>query len=404
VEGQTVVGAYREYLDRGLNSDFNQLTEERRRQLTRIATLRDRDVLVFAAAIDKPNINNIDYPDILVVKDQLSFLENTKVDVILETPGGVAEVVEDIVKMLHDQFEEVDFIVPGWAKSAGTIMVMAGDEILMEPSSAVGPIDAQMFHNGKFIAADALIEGFEKIKKEVNDTGSLNRAYVPVLQGISPGDLQSAENALNFGKKLVTDWLVRYKFSKWEAHSSTGVPVTQDEREERARSAAHELCNHRKWLTHGRSLKMADLEAMGVKITDYSTDTTLCDAIRRYHTLLRMTFATSGAYKVVETPKAKIVHFAQVMAIGPMLGGGGGPSVPPGVEPGDVAKVNIECGNCHRVHTVQANLKPTLPLDPDAEAWPTGDRLVCNQCGADIDLSQARQQIEAMTGKEVQIP
>ncbi|MGI8741790.1 MAG: hypothetical protein ACR2NN_04305 [Bryobacteraceae bacterium] len=48
----------------------------------------------------------------------------------------------------------------------------------------------------------------EKIKKEVVDTGTLNRAYIPILQGISPGELQSAENALSFAKILVTQWLV----------------------------------------------------------------------------------------------------------------------------------------------------------------------------------------------------
>jgi hypothetical protein len=143
---------------------------------------------------------------------------------------------------------------------------------------------------------------------------------------------------------------------------------------------------------------MVDLEEMGVKITDYSTDTNLWDAIRRYHTLMLMTFSTSGAYKIVETPKAKIVRFVvpQAMAVGSMPMSGAS-------ETADTAKINVECEKCHRVHTVQANLKPTLSLDPDAEAWPKDDKLVCNHCGATIDLSQARQQIEAMTGKEVQI-
>ena len=50
----------------------------------------------------------------------------------------------------------------------------------------------------------------EKIKQEVTDTGTLNKAYIPILQGISPGELQSAENALAFAKVLVTDWLARH--------------------------------------------------------------------------------------------------------------------------------------------------------------------------------------------------
>jgi len=61
---------------------------------------------------------------------------------ILETPGGSGEVAEDIVRSLRGQFDEIAVLVPGTAKSAGTIMAMAGDEILMQPSSSLGPIDA----------------------------------------------------------------------------------------------------------------------------------------------------------------------------------------------------------------------------------------------------------------------
>lgn len=381
--------------------DFDQLTAERRSQLAEVARLRDRDVLVFAAEMGNPLVTtSIDYSDLLHVQDQLSFLRGSKLDVIVETPGGQAEVVEDIVKMFHDQFDEVDFIVPGWSKSAGTIMVMAGDEILMEPSSAVGPIDAQLIHNGKPIAADAMIEGFEKVKDEVTRTGTLNRAYVPILQGISPGDLQSAENALKFGKALVTDWLVAYKFKGWTTHSSSGAPVTDAERRTRAEDVAEELCNHRKWLTHGRSLKMSDLRAMGLKIVDYSEHAALCEAIRRYYTLLRMTFTNSHAYKVVETQEAKIVRFA----VPQMVGMGPNPLGLPGPNVAASAKVNVECANCNRVHTVQANLEEGVPLEPDAQAWPQDDKLVCSDCGSDIDLSQPKQQIEAATGKKVVIP
>jgi ClpP class serine protease len=42
-------------------------------------------------------------------------------------------------------------------------MVMAADEILMDAASALGPIDAQIFWQGKVFSADALLEGFEKM-------------------------------------------------------------------------------------------------------------------------------------------------------------------------------------------------------------------------------------------------
>lgn len=113
----------------------------------------------------------------------------TAIDLILETPGGSGEVAEDIVRLLRDKYASVAVIVPGWAKSAGTIMTMAADEILMDSFSALGPIDAQLVWQGKTFSAHALLEGMEKIKREVEATGKLNLAYVPMLQGISPGEL-----------------------------------------------------------------------------------------------------------------------------------------------------------------------------------------------------------------------
>ena len=91
----------------------------------------------------------IDYTDLRAVADQLDLLSGNSIDVILETPGGLAERAEDIVRMLRSKFENVGFIVPGAAMSAGTIMVMSGDEILLEPNSSLGPIDAQVFAAGK---------------------------------------------------------------------------------------------------------------------------------------------------------------------------------------------------------------------------------------------------------------
>lgn len=71
----------------------------------------------------------IDYTDILPVQDQLSNLSGDNLDLILETPGGFAEVVEDIVGLIRNKYESVGVIIPGWAKSAGTIFAMSGDEI-----------------------------------------------------------------------------------------------------------------------------------------------------------------------------------------------------------------------------------------------------------------------------------
>lgn len=385
------MGIYSDYLDRQLG--FPELAAERKTQLERISTLRGgRDVLVFAADLNKGNAPiSIGYSDILPIDDQLSNLSGKAIDVILETPGGAGEIAEDIVRLLHGKYEDVGVIIPGCAKSAGTIMAMAADEILMEPVSSLGPIDAQLFWQGKVFSADALIEGMEKIKQEVEKTGVLNKAYIPILQGISPGELQSAENALEFAKVLVTDWLARYKFKNWTQHAGTGKPVSEKEKKARANEIATALCNHRRWKTHGRSIKLSDLEEMRLKITDYSKVPELADAIRRYYTLLQMTFATN-IYKVFETPRSQIYRF-----LAPQV------ATPQGPSPADaeVAILEIPCGKCGTKSRVQANLNRNQPLQAGCLPFPADNRFSCPTCGAVSDLSDARRQVEAQSKKPV---
>ena len=58
----------------------------------------NRDILVIASDLSKIRAQiSIDYTDILPVQDQISNLSGESIDIILETPGGVGEFVEDIV-------------------------------------------------------------------------------------------------------------------------------------------------------------------------------------------------------------------------------------------------------------------------------------------------------------------
>lgn len=382
------MGYYTEYLDRNMN--VQQLNAERKSQLTRISELRGRDVLVYASDFDKPDTPPhwlmIAYADVLPITDQISNLRGEKLDLFLETGGGSGEVAEDIVRLLHDKYQEVAIIVPGWAKSAGTIIAMSGDEILMGPASALGPIDAQIARQGRVFSADALLEGMEKIKKEVETTRTLNRAYIPMLQALSPGELQSAQNALDFAKRLVTDWLACYKFKNWATHSSTGKDVTDKDKKKRAAEIAEQLCDHQKWLTHGRSIKIADLEAMRLKITDYSKQPKLAEAIERYHTLLQMTFDSTNIYKVFETPVSQLVRFA-------------GTAVP-GPQQVDAVMFDVNCPSCKKVSKVQANLAKS-PLQPGHHRFPPDNKFQCPACKAEIDLTSARRQIEVQSKRIV---
>lgn len=388
------MGIYTEYLERKLT--FEQLTKERKLQLKEIAKLRgNRDIIVYASDLNnKANAPiAIDFSDILVFQDQLSNLEGKSIDVILETPGGIAESVEDMVRMLRNKYEHIGIIIPGTAKSAGTIWAMAGDEILMGASSALGPIDAQIvFPGGKRFSADAFLEGLEKIKTDVKTNGKLNPAYIPILQNISPGEIQHCENAQNFSKKLVTEWLAQYKFKYWDNHTTTGLPVTDEEKKLRAQQIADKLCKHSDWLTHSRSITINDLEKMKLQIIDYSKTPPLNEAITRYYTLLRMTLDMTSIYKIVETSETQVYRHNQQVGI----------PAPQNI-PGNMksAIIDFECPKCKTKTKIQAKFVKDEKLKPGVMPFPKNDIFVCGQCHAQSNIANVRLQIEAQTQKKI---
>ena len=404
--GSESMGPYSEYIAK--NFSRKELAKERKNQLRRISQLRGgRDVLVYAADLSqntKGLTTAMEYSDIALVQDQLSNLHGKELDVLIETPGGAAEVAEDIIRLIRQRYERIGMIVPGWAKSAGTIFVMAGDEILMGAASALGPIDPQILFGGKRFSADAFLEGLDKMKAEVSQSGSLNPAYIPILQGISPGEVQSARNAQQFSRKLVTDWLVEYKFKYWETHSSTGKPVTMEEKRARAGEIATALSNHSHWLTHGRSVKISDLDTLRLKVTDYSGSSELNDAISRYHALMRMTFDSYSIYKLCETPGSAIEkQFAQNATSTPAAPAAQnvGPDLPPGTV-ANGADAKVPCLKCTEVANLQINLEKHREIKPGFHPYPVGtDVFKCPKCGEEQNLLPLRQQLESSSNKKI---
>ena len=383
------MGVYSEYLDKQFS--FEELTNERKKQLARIASLRKRGVLVYASDVNSDVPNSIDYSDELPFSDQLSNITTENIDIILQTPGGLAEVVEDLVRFIREKHKNVGVIVPGMAKSAGTIFAMAADEILMGKVSSLGPIDAQIISNGKRFSADAFLDGLKKICKKASEDKALELAYIPMLQNLSPGEIQHCENAQSFSKTLVTKWLKDYKFKNWLIHRSSNMPVTEEDREKRAEKIASELCNHGRWLTHGRSLGIDELRGLKLEITDYSLDPKLNDAITRYFTLLQMSFETN-IYKIYETPCSQIyrsINTSQPVENNPIQ------QLP------NPLLVEFECKKCHSKLKMQVNFDHHFPVTEGVIAFPPNNVLKCPSCGAESNLLNLRQQLEAQTKKRI---
>ncbi len=66
-------------------------------------------------------------------------------DVVIDSGGGDIDAAYNLALLFRRYGnEKLTFIIPRWAKSAATLLICAGDEILMTPVAELGPLDPQI--------------------------------------------------------------------------------------------------------------------------------------------------------------------------------------------------------------------------------------------------------------------
>lgn len=219
------------------------------------------------------------------VKSNSKRTENT-LSIVLRTPGGSVETTDRFVTVVRHHYATVNFIVPDFAMSSGTIFCMSGDKIYMDYASSLGPIDPQVMAPDGSGWIPAL--GYLDKVNELTQKDDLNPADVIFLRSLDLAKLALYEQARDLSIDLLKNWLVQFKFKDWNTHRTTnpGNLVTPEEKAARAEEIAAALSNHKKWFSHGRALNIAKLRELRIEIDDYSANDTLSDAIRKYSDML----------------------------------------------------------------------------------------------------------------------
>jgi hypothetical protein len=221
----------------------------------------------------------------LVAKHPAENKPNTLV-VILNTPGGYAETIEKAVDIIRFHYENLYFIVPDAAMSAGTIFCMAGDKIFMDYSSSLGPIDPQVQVGDKMIPASGYLDQF-KTFVDKSRNGTITPLEFTIAQGQDIALLRTYQQQLELTVTLLKKWLVEYKFKDWVTHATNptliGQSVTDQQKVTRAEEIATALGDNSKWHTHGRYINIKTLkDDLRLKIEDY-TNTELGKRVRTYN-------------------------------------------------------------------------------------------------------------------------
>lgn len=206
--------------------------------------------------------------------------------VILTTPGGSLPPVQRIVDILRRFYTEVNFIIPDYAFSAGTILCMSGDNIYMNYYSCLGPVDPQVQNKeGKLVAALGYLDKIGELLEKAKN-GTLTQAEFLILKDFDLAELRSYEQAKELAIDMLQTWLVKYKFKTWEYHSN-GNTVKQEEKEDRAYKIAEMLSDNKRWKTHNRPIGIQVLkDDLKLQILDYEEDSKKKEAINEYYDLI----------------------------------------------------------------------------------------------------------------------
>ena len=209
--------------------------------------------------------------------------KNNTLYVVLTTPGGSLTPVQRMVDIFRHFYVEVNFIIPDYAFSAGTIMCMSGDNIYMNYYSALGPIDPQVQNkDGKLVAALGYLDKINELLQKAKDN-TLTQAEFLILKDFDLAELRSYEQAKELAVDMLKNWLAKYKFKDWVEHSD-GRPVTDDEKIARAIEIANILSDNNRWKSHGRPINIDVLRAdLHLQINDFEDDDELNALINKYY-------------------------------------------------------------------------------------------------------------------------
>ena len=267
----------------------------RRAKLQRVFGITKRPLIIYATACTIPGkavpfqALQLDFSDKLAFTEVTELLETgSDIDVMLHSPGGLAEAAEAIVDILRARFKHVRFIIPVLAKSAATMLALSGDEILLGPDGELGPTDPQFITSQGASPAQAIIDQFEMARKKIAENQGDVVVWAPILAQMGPALLAQCQTAIVLSRELVSRWLETYMFK--------GEPDAHTHAEE----VAHFLADHSNFKSHARGVRLATLQNLRLKVDAFDTSTPLGQALWELYCAVDITLSNTATVRLVE--------------------------------------------------------------------------------------------------------
>jgi hypothetical protein len=108
----------------------------------------------------------------LATEEMVELTNSEEIDslyLILNTYGGRADSSFKVARRLRSHFEHIKVYIPHFALSGGTLLALAGNQIVLGEMSHIGPIDLQVFRNGNYYSVNAMIRAFAALNEYFKD-------------------------------------------------------------------------------------------------------------------------------------------------------------------------------------------------------------------------------------------
>ena len=278
----------------------NAARYDRQLLVREIQATTGRHLIAYVAGVEAA----IDRDDTLGFADLLHNVPaQVPVDLLLHTPGGDIDAAEKLVHMMRKRIGDAPLrvVVPDFAKSAGTLMALGSDAVVMSDTSELGPIDPQIVRcdvNGNRIAHSIFnyLHAYEGLRAEL----AANPDSIParmMLGKLDPETVKLFEAVRDRARSCAETFLKRWMFNKVPGNWSKLVS---------------ELLDVKRWQTHGQMISSDDARDLGLTVEYLSQNDALWSQYWRLYCRQR----------VAITPRQKLFESDHVCLT--LEAGGGG--------------------------------------------------------------------------------
>lgn len=158
----------------------------------------DGDVYSYVGAIDRDG-----YAKLTKAIDARK-KKRDKAYLVLATFGGCPHSAFRIARALRCNYKKLDVIVPTMCKSAGTLVCIGADRLVIGDSGELGPLDVQLLMPDEI---DERISGLAMYQAMTYLIGLKQIAFIACLNNIKQNSRIRAKSAAEIASKMATDYV-----------------------------------------------------------------------------------------------------------------------------------------------------------------------------------------------------